>query len=315
MSTGVRYAGLFAGVMLISAGAAFAPPQPAVGPSATPQEITWKGPDGSPLPFRSDEEVVEFLQEAEIQSSSDIPFGVTNPRNVVLQRGGLLLRAALRDYDEVFEEARVGDDFFPRLRDSFIFDVPAYQMSRLLGLDNIPPVVFRRIGNRRVTLQAWREGALMEFDRLEQGIEPPSYRRYREQEQNMRVFDSIIGNVDRHNRNFLTDEDGRFWLIDHSRSFLRSDRTPYLDSVTMCGRTLFERIKALQRAELLELLSPPLSESEVDWVLRRRDKVVAHIEEVIATRGDENIVLFDDSGSGRASKALSEPMSLGGSRR
>ena len=259
------------------------------------QNAHWKDPDGNPLPFRSDAEIIEFLRTANIESSSDIPMGVTNPRQVILQQDGVRMRAVLRDYDETFEQQQVGREFYARLRDSFVFDVPAYELARLLGLDNIPPVTFRRIGDQRVTLQAWLEDGLMEADRAAEGLSPPSYQSYHRQRQNMHVFDSLIGNVDRHARNFLMDENGDFWLIDHSRSFTRDDDTRYLDSVTICGRSLFERVKSLQRDELLEVMSPPLSESEVDWVLRRRDKVVAHIEELIVTRGDENAVLFDDS--------------------
>ena len=61
----------------------------------------------------------------------------------------------------------------------------------------------------------------------------------------------------------------------------------------MCSRRLFERIKTLNREELLPLMSPPLTASEVDWTLRRRDKVVEHIQGLIETRGAD-IVLFDD---------------------
>lgn len=273
---------------------------PATAPAATAvtpafQHPDWKDPDGNPLPFRSDAEIIEFLRSARIESSVDIPMGVTNPRQVILQKDGVSMRAVLRDYDETFEQKKLGDEFFARLRDSFVFDVSAYKLARLLDLDNIPPVTFRRIGDQRVTLQAWLEGALMEADRVEQGLSPQSFQRHREQMQNMWVFDSLIGNVDRHARNFLWDEEGDLWLIDHSRSFRRNDDTRYLEKISMCGRALFERVKTLRRDELLEVLSPPLTESEVDWVLRRRDKVVDHIEELIATRGDESIVLFDDS--------------------
>jgi hypothetical protein len=212
----------------------------------------------------------------------------------VLESNGVRMRAALRDYDETFTRADIDGDFYPRLRDSFVFDVPAFELAKLLGLAHVPPVAFRRLGAQRITLQIWLEGGLMETDRQAQGIPPPSTQRYREQTQNMRVFDSIIGNVDRNTGNILTDEDGDFWLIDHSRSFMRNDDTRYLDRINMCGRLLFERIKTLNREELLALMSPPLTSSEIDWTIRRRDKVVAHIEGLIATRGGEDSVLFDD---------------------
>lgn len=256
------------------------------------QGATWKDVDGNPLPFQSDAEILEFLRTASIESIDDIPIGVTNPRQVTLEEDGVRMHAALRDYDHVFEEARIDGQFFARLRDSFIFDVPAYALARRLGLDNIPPVTFRRVGGDRVTLQAWLEGGLMETDRIAQEIPPPSFERHRQQTQNMRVFDSIIGNVDRNTGNILTDADGTFWLIDHSRAFMRNDDTRYLERISMCSSQLFERIKGLQREGLLELMSPPLTESEVDWVLRRRDKVVAHIENLIETR-PPGTVLFD----------------------
>ncbi|MGD8331367.1 MAG: hypothetical protein PVJ49_18185 [Acidobacteriota bacterium] len=295
MSNRRRLPAVFVVMLLASATATLvALPTSAAVPFA---QAKWKDPDGKPLPFQSDERVIAFLENAEIGSSEEIAFGITNPRRVVLEQDGVRMEAALRDYEETFEEVRTSDgEFYARLRDSFIFDVPAYRLSRYLGLDAIPPVAFRQIGGRRVTLQAWLEGAMMEEDRAREGVEPPSVQRWRQQLQNMWVFDSLIGNVDRHARNFLMDEDGDLWLIDHSRSFQRGDKMPYLERVNSCGRGLFERIQALQREELAELLSPPLSSFEIDWILRRRDKLVAHIEHLIETRGDPAIVLFDDSG-------------------
>jgi len=261
--------------------------------TGTSRRVIWQDPDGDPLPFQSDEEIIEFLRSAGIESEEDIPTGVTNPRQAVLERNGVRMRAALRDYEETFTELRIEREFYGRLRDSFTFDVPAYELARLLGLDNIPPVTYRRLGSRRVTLQIWLEGGTMERGRV---LPPPSAQHYRQQTQNMKVFDSIIGNIDRHSGNYLADDDGDFWLIDHSRSFVRNaDKMPYLEEIVACERRLFERIKTLTREEILAATSPTLTESEVDWVMRRRDKVVAHIENLIETRGGEGAVLFDVS--------------------
>ncbi len=253
----------------------------------------WKDPDDNPLPFQSNEEIIEFLRTARIESVTDIELGVTNPRRVVLAKDGVRMRAALRDYDETFTRRRFDGVFYRRLRDSYAFDVPAYELALLLGLNNVPPVTFRRIGANQVSLQAWLEGALMETDRIAEGIDPPSIRRFRQQTQNMRVFDSLIGNVDRNTGNILMDGDWNFWLIDHSRAFIRNDETRYLERVQACSRQLFARLKTLTAEEMLPVMSPPLTRSEVDWVLRRRDKVVAYIDALIAEKG-EGSVLFDD---------------------
>ena len=88
------------------------------------------------------------------------------------------------------------------------------------------------------------------------------------------------------------DEDFNIWLIDHSRAFMRNDETRYLPRVTGCSRELYERLQALTYEQLEPLLSPPLTDSEVRWVLRRRDKVIEHIDALIAERG-EGAVLFE----------------------
>ena len=179
-------------------------------------------------------------------------------------------------------------------RDAYVFDVPAYELALLLDLNNVPPVTFRRSGSDQVSLQVWLEGGMMETDRLTRGIDPPSGRHFRQQTQNMRVFDSLIGNVDRNSGNILIAGDWNFWLIDHSRAFLHNDDAWYLERVQACSRQLFARLKTLTPEEMLPVMSPPLSASEVNWVLRRRDKVAAHIDALIAEKG-EGAVLFDDS--------------------
>ncbi|MGD8330253.1 MAG: hypothetical protein PVJ49_12525 [Acidobacteriota bacterium] len=282
-----------AGVALALAALAVAPLRAAV-PSqvrgAGPVYV-WKDPDGNPLPFQADEEIIEFLRTAEIVSARDIELGVTGPRRVTLQRNGVRMRAALRDYDETYTESRFDGIFYARLRDSYVFDIPAYKLSRLLEI-NIPPVTLRRISGTQISLQAWVEGALMESDRIERAIEPPSVVEFRRQTQDMRVFDSVIGNVDRNSGNILYDEDFDVWLIDHSRAFMRNDDTRYLPRITGCSRKLYERLQTLTFEQLEPLLSPPLTDSEVRWVLRRRDKVIEHIDVLIAERG-EGAVLFE----------------------
>jgi len=265
---------------------------PAAQSAANAPAAVWKSPDGEPLPFQSDAEIIDFMRTADIESVNDINLGVTKPRQVVLLKDGIRMRAALRDYDETFTERRFAGDFYARLRDSFMFDLPAYELSRILGLNNIPPVTLRRIGGAQVTLQVWIEDGLMETDRIANEITPPSALRFRQQDQDMRVFDSVIGNVDRNSGNIIMDENWNFWLIDHSRTFMRNDQTRYLERVTACSRELYTRLKELTLEDLMPRMSAPLTRSEVDWVLRRRDQVIAHIDALIVERG-EGAVLFE----------------------
>ncbi len=255
-------------------------------------KVPWKDRFGEPLPFQSDEEIIEFLRTAEIQSVEDLEVGITDPRRVELVKDGVTMRAALRDFDQTFERMRFEREFYNRLRDSYTFDIAVYELSKILGLNNVPPVTLRQVNGVEASLQIWVEDALVEWDRFEEAIMPPDEMSFQMQRQNMRVFDSVIGNVDRNNGNILYDEKWNHWLIDHSRSFVPTDeKMPYLEEINWCARSLYEGLKNLESDELIERLSPTLTATDVSWMLKRRDKVIARLDRLIAERG-VNKVLF-----------------------
>ena len=268
------------------------------GPSSTASSqgrTVWKDPDGKPLPFQSDEEIIEFMRTAEIESVEDLPVGVTNPRRVVLVKDGVKMRAALRDYDVTHQKMRFNRKLYPRLRDSFVFDIGVYRLSKILGLNNVPPVTLRRVNGVDASLQIWLEGGLVERDRVEKEIAPPESEnvRFLRQYQLVKLFDTLIGNIDRNNGNILFDKDWNFWLIDHSRSFVHDNEdVPYLLHIYWCERSLFEKLKGLNRDDLMPHLSPPIEDFEIDWMLKRRDLIVARLEQLIIAHG-ESAVLYE----------------------
>jgi len=272
-------------LLALTAPAAWAKP-----PAA--DDVPWKDRFGNPLPFQSHEEIREFMRTAEIQSVEDLEIGVTNPRRVELVKDGITMRAALRDFDLTHSNMRFEREFYEHLRDSYLFDFAAYELSQMLGLANVPPVTLRRVNGVEVSLQIWVEDAMVEFDRFEQKIMPPDEMFFHMQRQNMLVFDSIIGNVDRNNGNILYDDNWKHWLIDHSRAFQRNaEKMPYLDEIQWCSRYMYEGLKELDRDLLQEHVSPPLEGPEINALLKRRDKVLARLDALIAERG-EAAVLF-----------------------
>ena len=106
----------------------------------------------------------------------------------------------------------------------------------------------------------------------------------------MLVFDNLIYNFDRHQNNILYDRAGRLWYIDHTRSFKRISELPDLDRIAVCGREFFERLRGVEEAALKRELKPYLDLLEMDALLTRRKLLLAHLEKLIAERGEERVL-------------------------
>ena len=66
-------------------------------PSPRQLESPWLRPDGDPLPFKTDEEILEFLSTAEVVSMKRIGEGINQTKKVLLEKDGLRMNAAFRD--------------------------------------------------------------------------------------------------------------------------------------------------------------------------------------------------------------------------
>lgn len=272
---------------------AAAPELPAAQPSTAARRI-WSGPEGLPLPFTSDEEVVEFLRTATVIDSEPIPVGVTAPRKLLLEQGGVRAHAVFRDVEIIEERVRLTDGRFVMfLRDSYVNEVAAYRLSRVLGISNLPPAVERRVGGASGSLQIWIESAMTEGERQQRSLEPPDRTRWRRQLMDMKAFDNLINNIDRNQGNMLIDGSWNLWLVDHTRSFGREWRLPEPQQVLGCSRSLWQRLQQLDLAAVEEALGPYLSSLEVRAVLKRRKLLVDRLQKRIAKRG-EAAVLFGD---------------------
>jgi len=275
-------------------------PDPGSGPGvsvasafpASPQAaLRIRGVEGDPLPFASDEELLEFLRTAEVVSREPIPVGVTEPQKVVLERDGIRLHAVYRDVDvrrtKANLEGRRTTFFF---RDQALFECAAYELARLLGLETVPPVVERSIGRSRGTLQVWVEGTMTESDRVQQGLRDPSRPRWNRQLRTMNIFDRLIGNTDRNRGNMLIDERWNIWFIDHTRAFTVDPRLPAMERITEIERGLWEALRGLSPELVEERLDAYLTGPEMSALSARHERLLEHFERLIAERGEEAVL-------------------------
>ena len=253
--------------------------------------------DGHPLPFQSDEEIEEHLRTAAVVSVSKIPVGVTRPKKVLLAADSHHFNAVFKFIDEkkrnVRDPTTTGrGKLYLEWRDSYIYDIAAYQVDRLIGLNRVPPVVLRTIKGNAGSLQIWVEGTITENTRREEAIDLPEIARFNQQRSTMNVFDNLVANRDSNLGNTLIDGRWRLWFIDCSRCFGTSADLLYPDAVTHCDRQMWDALRKLDRSVADETLSPYLSRLEIDVLFKRRDKLVDLLQARIDQWGEE-LVLFD----------------------
>jgi len=280
-------AALFAGAMVPPA-AALSLEEGSEEGSAGP---VWRDVDGRPLSFQGDEELVAFLREAEIVHVEELGSGSTNPKKVVLERGGVRAHAIFRDVDLEVRRIWHGDRFHMFFHDKAVAEVAAYRLARLLGLDTVPPAVVRSLGGQRGSLQMWLEGAMTNRQRLERRLRPPRPGRWFRQVRRLHVFDNLIYNDDRHQGNLLVDERWKLWMIDHTRAFQRDPRLRDPERITHVDADMWRRLRVLPEEAFRSALDGLLSGGEIDALLERRARLVTLVNELIASRGESAVVL------------------------
>jgi len=253
--------------------------------------------EGHPLPFQSDGEIEEQLRTADVISVSKIPVGVSRPKKVLLTADSHHFNAVFKYIDETKKNVRDPTatgrgKLYLEWRDSFVYDVAAYQVDRLMGLDRVPPIVLRTIKGNRGSLQIWVEGTIPENVRREEAIDPPEIARFNQQHSTMNIFDNLVANRDSNLGNTLIDGNWRLWFIDCSRCFGSSTDLLYPDAVTHCDRQVWRALKELDRVAAEKALGPYLSGSEIDALFSRRDKLADLLQARIDEWGEE-LVLYD----------------------
>lgn len=256
----------------------------------------WMGMDGQPLPaaLQSDEAIKAFLQTAEVISMKTFPVGVTKAKRVVLEKDGVRMRAFFKDVD-IYDPHWKSDDGKAEIdfRDYYGFECAAYILSRMLNLDNIPPVVKRRIGDKEGSLQIAVEYVIMARDR--DGRTPPDSATLEIWSRQMDImwnFDNLVYNVDRNMGDILIDAVWRLWMIDYSRAFRWYSQLLDPELITRSDRCFFEALQTLDEDEVKQKLKPYLDQYEIDGLLKRRQNLVTHIQKLIKDKG-EQAVLFE----------------------
>lgn len=256
-----------------------------------PVDARWVGEDGEPLPFRGDDEVVAFLRDANVVSSREFGEGITGLRRLELELDGVRARAAFHHVEQRKHDQRMDGRYYRVFFDSYRGQCAAYAVARLLGMDNVPPVVCRTVEGEEGSVQLWVEGALLESERLERRLDPPVTREWMRQRHRMRLLDALIFNDDRHADNYLYDRRWKLWLIDHTRAFQVRAELLNPDAPILCERDVWDRLRSITSEQLRDATRPYLEPVQLSALVRRHELLVERIQGFIAERGEGAVIL------------------------
>jgi len=233
----------------------------------------------------------DFLKTADVVSQKQLSGegAVTNPWVLTLKKGDFTHRG-------LWKNARGRQRGYI---EGWQYEIAAYRMDRLLGLNMIAPTIERRFQGDLGSCQYWIDDTMSLRDREKQKIKMPPIRVFYWNRATylQRFFDNLIANEDRSQGNILITKDWRMVLIDHSRSFRTWRKLLYTEKhpegpklMSELPRAIVEKTKALTFESIKGVVRDYLTDDEIKTVLARRDLILAEIDKLIQKNGEEKVL-------------------------
>ncbi|OGD09957.1 MAG: hypothetical protein A2Y86_03145 [Candidatus Aminicenantes bacterium RBG_13_62_12] len=240
----------------------------------------------------------EFLLTADIVRSEPIDEGVTKPFKLYLRKGDVEAKAAWKNPSGV----QLG------FLEGWQYEIAAYRLDKLIGLNMIPPAVEREFQGKPGALVYWAENKYSLLKIMEQGIRiPDSALDHTEKMKWLtRAWDSLIANEDRTQQNILYTEGWRMIIFDHSRAF-RSDGefaerlmfgrngikvsqqgTPFL--FHRLPRWFLEKLKTLTFENVKAAVGTTLKDREIKAILARKDILLEEVALMVREQGEAAVL-------------------------
>ncbi len=222
-----------------------------------------------------DQRKERFLVEAKIVDQEVIPTGITLPLKLTLSDGTRTHSAQFQPVEMHYDQVETDQGTVRDVRDNYRYNIAAYRLDRLLGLNMVPISVERKHGGDTGAITWWVDDvAMMEEDRQRDRIEPPDRALWNDQIQQVRVFSELIYNAEPNPRNLLITKNWKVWMVDFTRAFRTYKKLMDEPGLTRIDRRFFEALRSLNEEQLMRELSPYLRKIEVKSLLARKERIL-----------------------------------------
>jgi hypothetical protein len=243
-------------------------------------------------PQLSEEQQREFLLNAKVIRSKEIGTGITRSHRLTLSDGQITHDAHFQSINERASHKELDRGSEINFVDSYLYNIAAYELAKLIGLDDMVPVTVERKWDGKMGAAAWWLPTQMTIgEKQDKKINPPDPEAWNNSMHKIRVFTELIYDTDRSNPgNILIGNDWELYMIDFTRAFRLYHRLKDPRNLVRCSRELLEKLRALDRGVLTAKVGKCLTKPEIEGVMKRRDKIVAHFEKLIAEKGEAAVL-------------------------
>ena len=239
----------------------------AAAPTSAECSLTWIG---------HEDEIEAFLTSARVLKMEDVPIGVTKPQRATLEPGPVA-RFAWKPIKPGYAK---GSWRATRPRSPPTSSIACSTSTWSL------PSSSANINGRNGAAVMWIENTRgWNIKQPPQGPQPT----WSLQLTRMKMFDLLIANIDRNQGNLIYDADWHLFLIDHSRAFTKKKDLKGIAPLGRVDRQLWEKMAALNLADLEAGLGKWVSTDDMKALLIRRDRMATVIKDMVAKRGEKGV--------------------------
>lgn len=237
------------------------------------------------------EQIKQFLTTAKVVKSQESKKGITHPTRLTLYDGTITHDASFQMIDEHKEMKQLGIGTEMNFVDSYKYNIAAYSLAELIGMDDMIPVyVERKWEGHTGSLSWWLPVMMDEEERYKKKLTAPDVDAWNNQMYKIRVFDQLVSDSDPNLTNVLIGPQWQIWRVDFSRAFRLNKEPKNPKDLVRCDRQLLEKLKALDGNALAEKTNRYLTKDEIKAVMARRDKIVAQFQTMIAQKGESEVL-------------------------
>lgn len=231
----------------------------------------------------SPREIEVYLKTAPIVSiKKDATTGRTMPWKVTMDDGKTKLQGMFK---------RVHAPWPNPMVDSYKYELAAYELSKLLDLDIIPPTVEREIEGFKGSLQYFLPDCMSEADRERQRLQPPDLKAFLDRLDEIKVFEALVKDpcLDKDDT-LIRKETWKVYRVDFAEAFAPSQGLGADCPINRCSRHLFEHLQKIARQIIEARLKPYLSDKDINALNERKRKIVARLDGLIAREGEKAVL-------------------------